>query len=308
MAETAAPRAPNPERDTAAPARPGSALGRVRLFLDTIRFEHSVFALPFALLSAFLVADGAPGWGPLLWLAVAMVGARTLGMAANRVIDAEIDARNPRTAGRALPAGLIAVRDVWLYMAVALGVFGLAVSQLEPLAWYLSPVVVAALVLYPYAKRFTWLSHMALGGVYLIIPPAAWIAVSGELTPGIAVMGVGAAFWVAGFDVIYATADIEVDRAQGLHSIPARFGLGPALWTARLMHAVTVAALLAAGALIGVSALYYAGVAAVAALLAYEHSLVSPGDLSRLGAAFFTMNGVIAVVFAAFVIAGTLVG
>ena len=292
---------------SASPGAPATALGRVLLFLDTIKFEHSVFALPFAAATAFLVSGGLPDWQPLAWLAVAMVGARTFGMGANRVIDAGIDARNPRTAGRAIPAGHITSRQVWVYMAVAMLVFLLAVSQLDRLAWYLSPVVIAVLVIYPYTKRFTWLAHLALGSVYVIIPPATWMAVTGELNWGVTWLGIGAMFWVAGFDILYATADIEIDRAQGLNSIPARFGIRAALWISRGFHVVTVIALGITGTLLDAHVLYFVGTGAAAALLAFEQRLISPTDLSKLGAAFFTMNGIIAVVFAGFVIAGTLV-
>ena len=280
---------------------------RVAVFLEAIKFEHSVFALPFAVLAAFLVFDGVPDGIPFLWVALAMVSGRTLGMAANRLIDAEIDARNPRTADRALPAGQLTKRHVAAWMVVSIAIFGLAVSRLDPLAWRLAPIVVAVLVLYPYAKRFTPFAHFALGLIYLMVPPATWIALTGEIPAGAVLLGVAGMFWVAGFDIIYATADVEVDRAQGLHSIPARFGIARGLALARLSHIVTVAALAAGGPLLGAGALYYAGVGAAAALLAYEHSLVSARDLSRLNAAFFTMNGVIAVVFAIFVSVGTVV-
>jgi 4-hydroxybenzoate polyprenyltransferase len=292
---------------SANPQSPTSAWRRILLFSETIKFEHSVFALPFAAATAFLVADGLPDWNPLVWLAVAMVGARTFGMGANRVIDAKIDARNPRTASRAIPAGLISSRQVWIYMGIALAAFLLAVSQLDRLAWYLSPIVIAVLVFYPYTKRFTWLAHLALGAVYIIIPPATWVALTGELNWGVILLGIGAMFWVAGFDIIYATADIEIDRAQGLNSIPSRFGIRAALWISRSFHLVTVISLVIAGMLLDVHALYYVGAGAAALLLTYEQRLISPDDLSRPGAAFFTMNGVIAVVFAGFVIAGTLV-
>ena len=289
------------------PNERASSWARIMLFFETIKFEHSIFALPFALATAFLVADGFPDWEPLLWLVIAMVGARTFGMGANRVIDAEIDARNPRTATRAIPAGLISSRQVWVYMSVAAIAFLVAVFQMDRLAWYLSPIVIAVLIVYPYTKRFTWLAHLALGAVYVIIPPATWIAMTGELNWGVTCLGVGAMFWVAGFDIIYATADIEIDRAQKIHSIPARFGIRGALSISRSFHLVTVMALAIAGMLLNVQALYFVGTAAVAVLLAYEQQLISPKDLSKLGAAFFTMNGVIAVVFAGFVIAGTLV-
>jgi 4-hydroxybenzoate polyprenyltransferase len=292
---------------SATPQAAISAWGRIMLFSEAIKFEHSVFALPFAAATGFLVADGLPDWQPLLWLAIAMVGARTFGMGANRVIDAEIDARNPRTATRAIPAGLISSRQVWVYMGVALAAFLLAVSQLDRLAWYLSPIVIAVLVLYPYTKRFTWLAHLALGAVYIMIPPATWVAMTGELTWAVTCLGIGAMFWVAGFDILYATADMEVDRAQGLNSIPSRFGIKTALWISRSFHLVTVVFLVVAGLMWDAHTLYFVGVGAAAALLTYEQRLLSPTDLSKLGAAFFTMNGIIAVVFAGFVIAGTLV-
>jgi 4-hydroxybenzoate polyprenyltransferase len=273
---------------------------RAGIFLEAIKFEHSVFALPFAVMAAFLVFEGVPPGGPLAWVVVAMVGARTFGMAANRLIDAEIDARNPRTQRRALPAGLLRRRDVVVFMLVAATVFGLAVSRLDPLAWPLSPIVIVVLAAYPYLKRFTWLSHLGLGVVYLIVPPATAIALTGELPAWTILFGFAGMTWVAGFDVIYATADVAVDRAQGLHSLPARFGIAPALWVSRAFHASAACLLAAAGVTLGAGPVYYAGVAVVAGLLAYEQRLVSPGDLSRLNAAFFTMNGVIAVVFATF--------
>ncbi len=285
----------------------GGSPRKLLLFLQEIKIEHSVFALPFAVAASFLAFGGWPADVDFVWIVVAMVSARTLGMAANRLIDAEIDARNPRTASRGLPSGRLRPWHVVAWMAVSVALFGVSVSRLDELAWYLSPIVLVALIGYPYAKRFTWLSHFALGTVYLIVPPAVWIALTGGLDVGAVLLGVGGMFWVAGFDVIYATADIEVDREQGIHSIPARFGIAGALYSARAFHAVTVGALTAAGVLLEVSFVYYLGVAAAAALLAYEHSLISPRDLSRLGAAFFTMNGIIAIVFGTFVAVGTVV-
>ncbi|MEX0762522.1 MAG: UbiA-like polyprenyltransferase [Dehalococcoidia bacterium] len=294
MPPTAAPIA------TGTDHRPGSFWQRFVLFLDTIKFEHSVFALPFAVLTTFMVTTGVPSLGTLSWIIVAMVGMRTFGMGANRLIDAEIDARNPRTSSRALPAGRISKREVWLYMLVSGAAFGLAVSQLDPLAWILSPIPVLVMIGYPYLKRFTWVAHLGLGTVYLIVPPAVWIAMTGELPAGIIILGIGAMLWVTGFDVLYGTADYDVDRAQGLHSIPSRFGIARALMIARLFHAISVGCLAAAGALLGAGPLYFIGVAIAGALLAYENSLVSAKDLSRLNMAFFTMNGVIALVFGVF--------
>ncbi len=273
---------------------------RILTFSEAIKFEHSVFALPFAIVAALTAMQHRPDWPALGWVTMAMVAIRTFGMGANRIIDAEIDSRNPRTAGRALPAGLLSSREMWLWMGLSLAVYGFAVAQLEPLAWRLAPVPPAVMLIYPYMKRYTWLSHAGLGLVYLIVPPAAWIAVTGELSAGIIWMGVGAMLWVTGFDVLYATADVQVDRSQGLKSIPARFGIPVSLAVARALHLLAVAALALAGALLNAGILYFAGVAAAALLLAWENSLVSPRDLSRLNVAFFTMNGVIAAVFGLF--------
>ncbi len=285
---------------TAAPAT-SKSLGkppfRLKLFLETIKFEHSVFALPFAVVSAFLIGREVPPLSAFAWVIVAMVSMRTFAMGANRLIDAEIDSRNPRTAKRALPAGLIRRREVWFYLAASAAIFGVAVSMLDPLALVLSPVVLAVAIVYPYTKRFTWLCHLALGMVYLIVPPAVWIGMSGSLGTGIVLLGVGAMFWVSGFDVLYATADVEVDRAQGLNSIPARFGIPAALWAARAFHAAAAALLFSAGVLLDAGPIYFIGVAVATILLAYENSLVKPNDLSRLNMAFFTMNGVIALMF-----------
>ncbi|NQW17915.1 MAG: UbiA family prenyltransferase [Chloroflexi bacterium] len=278
---------------------------RILLFLEEIKVEHSVFALPFAVATSFLVFAGWPNDWDFAWIVVGMISARTLGMAANRLIDAEIDARNPRTAGRGIPSGQLKKWHVIAWAIVSIAIFGAAVSQLDSLAWYLSPIVLIALIGYPYAKRFTWLAHFALGTVYLIVPPATWIALTGELEIGAVLLGIAGMFWVSGFDVIYATADLKVDREQGIHSIPAKFGIAGALYSARGFHAVTVTFLILAGITFDVNFVYFIGVGAAAALLAYEHSLISPSDLSRLGAAFFTMNGIIAIVFGTIVSIGT---
>lgn len=280
---------------------------RLALFLESIKFGHSVFALPFAILAAFLSASGTPLWSGLLWVLVAMVGMRTFGMAANRLIDAEIDARNPRTATRAIPVGTISRRAMIGYMAVAGLIFGVATSQLDPITWTLAPIPLAVMIGYPYLKRFTWLAHFGMGAVYLIVPPAVSLGLTGTLPFGFVVIGIGSMAWVAGFDVLYATADFKVDRAQGLHSIPARFGIPNALIISRLLHASTVILLAIAGVVLEASTLYSIGVLAAGVLLAYEQSLVSSSDLSKLNMAFFTMNGVIAVVFGTFVVIGEII-
>ncbi|HLB29656.1 MAG TPA: UbiA-like polyprenyltransferase [Dehalococcoidia bacterium] len=272
-------------------------VGRPRplTFLKDIRFEHTVFALPFAYMTLFLAADGLPQWQTFLWITVAMVGARTFGMAANRLADAELDGRNSRTARWALPAGRIGAREVWAYSGVALALLLLAVFNLSPLCRYLWPAVIAAMAFYPYTKRFTWANHLALGLVYLMVPTGVWIAVHNGLSLEAVLLGIAAGLWVAGFDTIYACQDIGFDRREGLHSLPADFGLGTALTVARLLHMGMVVALFAAGPGLGVGPLYYVGVGATAILLHYEHGLVSPQNLSRVNAAFFTMNGLISI-------------
>jgi 4-hydroxybenzoate polyprenyltransferase len=271
-------------------------------FARLVKIEHTVFALPFAYVGAFLAVDGTPSGHDLLWITLAMVGARSLAMALNRLIDAGIDARNPRTAGRELPSGQLSVAQVVVFCLVSLALFLAAVWELNPLVRWLWPIPVAGFVVYPYLKRFTWVGHLWLGAVDGLAPVGAWVAITGRLPWQAWLLGAAVALWVAGFDLFYALFDEEVDRRQGLYSIVTRFGVGGAFLGARLAHAATVMCLVAAGLGLPVGALYWLGVGAVALLLAYEHSLVRPGDLRRLDTAFFTMNGVISVVFAAFVI------
>jgi 4-hydroxybenzoate polyprenyltransferase len=271
-------------------------------FARLVKIEHTVFALPFAYVGAFLAVGSTPSAHDLVWITVAMVAARSLAMALNRLIDAGIDARNPRTSGREIPSGQLSVVQVVLFCAASLALFLVAVWQLAPKTHYLWPIPVAGFVIYPYLKRWTWLCHFWLGAVDGLAPVGAWVAITNHLPWQAWMLGAAVAFWVAGFDCFYALFDLEVDRAQGLQSIATRFGVRGAFTGARLCHVATVACLVAAGLGLAIGALYWLGVAAVAALLAYEHSLVRPGDLRRLDAAFFTMNGVISVVFAAFVI------
>jgi 4-hydroxybenzoate polyprenyltransferase len=277
-----------------------------RLFASLVKIEHTVFALPFAYIGAFLAVGDVPSAHDLLWITVAMVGARSLAMALNRLIDAGIDARNPRTAGRELPSGALRPSHVVAFALASLTVFLVAVFQLAPIVRWLWPIPVAAFVVYPYLKRVHWISHFWLGAVDGLAPVGAWAAITNELPWQAWMLGAAVAFWVAGFDLFYALFDLEVDRAQGLHSFPARFGVRAAFAAARICHVATLAALVAAGLGLSVGALYWLGVAATAALLLYEHLLVSPQDRSRLDMAFFTMNGVISVTFFAFVLADVL--
>jgi 4-hydroxybenzoate polyprenyltransferase len=267
-----------------------------------VKIAHTIFALPFAYVGAFLAVGGVPSAHDLLWVTVAMVGARSLAMALNRLIDARIDALNPRTASREIPAGLLGIGAVVAFCVASLAVFLVATWQLDPLVRWLWPIPVLAFVVYPYLKRFTWLCHLWLGVVDGLAPVGAWAAIRGNLPWQAWALGGAVAAWVAGFDLFYALFDVQIDRAQGLHSWAVRFGERGSFAGARALHLLTVGLLVAAGLGLSVGVAYWVGVAVVASLLAYEHSLVSPGDLRRLDAAFFTMNGVISLAFFAFVL------
>ena len=278
-----------------------------RRLASLVRIEHTVFALPFAYVGAFLSVDGWPGIGNMVWITVAMVGARTLAMSLNRLVDAEIDARNPRTAMRELPSGALSRAQVWSLCILSLVLFLVAVFQLDPIVRWLWPIPVAMFVVYPYLKRITWLCHVWLGACLGLAPVGAWLAMTGTAPWEAWAVGGAVLLWVAGFDLFYALFDEEHDRAEGLHSWAVRFGERGVFVGARAFHAGTVVLLAVAGFGLDGSFFYWAGVVATAALLVYEHSLVRPGDLRRLDAAFFTMNGVISVVFFAFVALDVLV-
>lgn len=265
------------------------------LLLENVKFEHSVFALPFAYLGMILGLQGLPTCHQLIWITVAMLGARTLAMSLNRLIDREIDRRNPRTAGRPIPSGRLSPAAVAAACIISLVVFVFATIQLTELAVKLLPLAILLLVGYHYTKRFTWLSHSVLGLADGAAPVGGWVAVTNSLDPPAILLGLAVALWVGGFDLLYACQDVEFDRANGLHSVPARFGVAAALWTARTWHAGTVLCLAAVGILMGLGPIYWVGCALAAGLLAYENSLVSPTDLSRLGTAFFNLNGYLAV-------------
>ena len=271
-------------------------------FARLVKIEHTVFALPFAYVGALLAVDGVPSAHDLVWITLAMVGARSLAMGLNRLIDAELDARNPRTAARELPGGQLRRWQVAVFCALSLALFVVSAFQLDPLVRWLWPIPVAAFVVYPYLKRWTWLCHLWLGAVDGLAPVGAWVAITGELPWEAWALGGAVACWIAGFDLFYSLFDIEVDRREGLHSFATRFGVERTFVAARVLHVLTVALLAFAGSGLGLGLSYWLGTAAVAALLVYEHSLVGPHDLRRLDAAFFTMNGVISLVFCAFVI------
>ena len=271
---------------------------RIGIILAMIRFEHTVFALPFAVMSAFLAAGGLPEWGTLGWIVGAMVGARSCAMAFNRLADAKIDAANPRTQRRALPAGLIGVRSVQLFTAASAAWFIFCAWRLNPLAFALSPLALAVVMLYSYSKRFTSLSHAWLGVSLSIAPVGAWIAVLGRFDLLPLALALAVALWVAGFDIIYSCQDVNFDKTHGLYSVPSRLGIRGALLLSRALHALMMLVLLsvprlASGHGVDLGWAYWGGCAAVGGLLLYEHSLVKPHDLSRVNAAFFTMNGLV---------------
>jgi len=278
-------------------------LSKTRITLEMIKWEHSIFALPFALTAALLAAHGLPAGRIILWILVAMIAARSCAMAFNRWADAELDAANPRTRSRAIPAGLLSRQFVFGFTCITALVFVLAANELNPLTLYLSPVVLVVLLGYSYMKRFTRWSHLGLGLALGLAPSAAWIAVRGALDARILVLSAAVMLWAGGFDVLYACQDFEHDRSAGLHSLPQAVGIPRAFLAARAMHLAVLGLLVWFGMLFRFGVIGWLGIAAVALLLAYEHSLVSPRDLRRLNAAFFTMNGVIATVFLAFVAA-----
>ncbi|MFZ0663696.1 MAG: UbiA-like polyprenyltransferase [Acidobacteriaceae bacterium] len=273
----------------------------VGVTLEMIKWEHSIFALPFALTGAMLAAKGLPRPMQLVWIIVCMVSARSAAMAFNRWADAALDGENPRTRSRAIPAGLLSRGFVGGFTLLMAAIFVLAAAELNRLTLMLSPVALAVIFFYSYTKRFTRWSHLALGLALGIAPAAAWIAVRGSLDPRILILTLAVMFWVAGFDLLYACQDAAHDRAHGLFSVPAAWGITAAFWTARLLHVLMLGLLLWLVRAFGLGSLALAGVAVVAALLLYEHLIVSPSDLRRLNAAFFTMNGVISIVFFGFV-------
>jgi 4-hydroxybenzoate polyprenyltransferase len=266
-----------------------------------VRLEHPVFALPCAYVGALLSVDGWPGPATRRWITLAMVGARTLAMRPNRLLDAELDAANPRTAGRELPSGILTRAQVLVLCGVSLAVYLVAVLQLEPIVRWLCPIPVALFVAYPYLKRITWLCHLWLGACLGLAPVGAWVAITGELPWEAWALGGAVCLWVAGFDLFYALFDREHDLAVGLHSWATRFGVHGVFRGARAMHAGVVLLLAVAGAGLDVGPWYWLGVAVVAALLLYEHLIVRPDDLRRLDAAFFTVNGVLSIAFLLFV-------
>ena len=277
-------------------------VGKIPLYMSSIRIWESLFALPFAYIGMVLAAQGWPGWHAFIWINVAMFGARTLAMSGNRVINAKEDAINPRTQSRHLPQGILTPAEVIGMMAVSAGIFFVAAYQLNTLALVLSPLAAAYVVLYSYAKYFTWACNLMLGWALAIAPAGAWIGVTGRLDPEAVLLSFAVAMWAGGFDIIYGCTDYDFDRSQGIKSVPVKLGIAGALRLVRVMHLLSAASLLALGIWMGLGPLYYVGWAIAVALLVYENSLVKPDDLSRVGVAFFRVNSYISVQLLAFTI------
>lgn len=270
-------------------------MNKFKVFLEMIKFEHTVFALPFAYLGAFLASQGIPTAHDLIWITLAMVGARTAAMSLNRLIDRYIDARNPRTANRAIPAGLLRVSEVYVYTLLSFVLLGVSAYQLNLLAFKLMPIAVFFLVLYSYTKRFTWACHFVLGIALGLAPIGAWIGVTGRwaLTP--VILGIAVMLWVAGFDIIYACQDVDFDRREGLYSIPSRFGITRGLEISTFLHVIAPILFITVGVFTSLSWLYYIGVMVAIYLLFRQHRIVSASDLSKAGVAFFDLNGYLSV-------------
>jgi 4-hydroxybenzoate polyprenyltransferase len=277
---------------------------RVRYFTDAIKLEHTVFALPFAYMGALLASGGWPGWHVAIWVTLALLGARTTAMALNRLIDRAIDARNPRTRMRHLPQGLLGPREMALGASAGAALLFVAAWQLNPLCLHLAPLALVFLVGYAYTKRVTWLSHWILGFTDGIAAAGGWIAVRGHFDPPALILWFALTVWIAGFDLIYACQDVDFDRREGLHSVPARFGTATALRLAQICHVLTVLALASIPLFVPLGWPYWVGLLAVVALFIYEHSLVSPTDLSRVDIAFFNVNGYISVIVLVAAVAG----
>ncbi|TGE34437.1 UbiA-like polyprenyltransferase [Desulfosporosinus sp. Sb-LF] len=273
---------------------------KLKVFFEMIKLEHTLFALPFAYLGAFLAADGIPSAFKLIWITLAMIGARTAAMSLNRLIDRHIDARNPRTAQRALPAGQLRVNEVYIYTLLSFLLLGFSAYRLNLLALWLMPIAVFFLVLYSYTKRFTWACHLVLGISLGLAPAGAWIGVTGHWALAPILLGLGVVTWVAGFDVVYACQDVEFDRKEGLHSIPAIFGLRRGLEISSFLHMLAPLFFIAVGVVMSMHWLYYVGVAIAIILLFRQHRLVSADDFSKIGVAFFDLNGYLSILLFVF--------
>jgi 4-hydroxybenzoate polyprenyltransferase len=284
-----------------------ATISKIKILLEMIKIEHTVFGMPFLYSGAILAADGIPSTHVLIWITIGIVSARTAAMSLNRLIDRDIDAKNPRTSNRALPAGLVSVGEVRALVGVSLVVLLIAAVMLNWLCVALYPFAVALFIVYPYLKRYTWLSHIVLGMTLGVAPLGAWAAVTGSLATVPVLLFLAVTFWVAGFDIIYAYQDLEFDRSFGLHSIPKRFGMQGGLLMSSMFHGLMVILLLIIMPLADLGTVFMAGVAVIALLLAYEHRIVKPDNLEKVGVAFFNINAVISMCFFVFIAADVLI-
>lgn len=286
-------------------------LRKIKIFMEMIKFEHTIFALPFAFMGAILgslvMRDGLPTWAEIGWITLAMIGAHSAAMGLNRVIDRAIDKKNPRTATRAIPAGLLSAMEVYVFIAISFVVLFTAAAQLNPLSMKLLPIAVFFLVFYSFTKRFTWLCHIVLGLTIGLAPLGGWVAVTGSVDLNAWIFYLSVACWTAGFDIIYACQDAEFDKKEGLHSIPSRFGIAKSLWIARSLHLFTAVGLISLMAMTNLSWVYLTGTVIAGLILYYEHQLVKPHDLSKLNTAFFTMNGILSMVMFVFTLVDVVV-
>lgn len=276
-------------------------LKKIKIYAEMIKFEHSIFALPFAYFGAFLSQMKVPSFRNLFWITAAMVGARSFAMALNRIIDIEIDRLNPRTSERALPKGILSIKNAITFSLISLGIFLLSVYHLAPICRYLWPLVIIPFVIYPYTKRFTYLSHFILGICLGLSPVGAWIAISNSISFEPFLIAIAVMFWVSGFDIFYAIQDIEFDRKHGLHSIPARFGIKKSLLITKLLHLLTILFLILVGITLKLGIFYFTGVLITSIVLTYENLIIKPDDLSRLNIAFFNLNGLVSIIMFIFV-------
>ena len=277
-------------------------------YSNLVKFEHSIFALPFAVTSYFLVT-GSAGYShsTFLTILIAMISARVFAMTLNRLIDKQIDGLNPRTQNRELPTGMVSIKEAYLILLSSITIFLFSLLQFNPICWLLSPIVIAVMTFYPYTKRFTWLCHLCLGLIYFIIPPAVSIALTGRFSLSLLLLGIGGLFWVMGFDILYGILDLDNDRKNKLKSIPVKFGLPNSIAISRFSHFVTLIFLLLIGLILGLHLFYWIGISIVIILFIWEHSLIKANDLSKLNFSFFTMNGLISIIFSIFTVSDILI-
>ena len=284
------------------------AISKIKNSSNLVKFEHSIFALPFGITSYFIVVKNTEySYLILINIIISMISIRVFAMTINRIIDKQIDQQNPRTKNRELPLGLVSIKEALLISVVSIIIFLGTLFSFHPICWILSPIVVAVMIIYPYTKRFTWLCHFFLGLVYLIVPPAVSIAITGTFSIEILLMGFGGLFWVSGFDILYGILDLKYDQSNNLKSIPVKFGLSKSILISRLSHSITLIFLLLMGLFLGLQLIYWIGFGIVTILFIWEHSLVKVNDISKLNMSFFTMNGLISIFFSIFTISETLV-